>query len=146
MSMAILPLSVIVLNYNGSRWIERCLESLSRQTIFLAIEVIVADNLSQDGSDKIAAEILGRWKNGLFIQNGSNLGFCEGNNRAAERARGEYLFFLNNDTWLEPECLEKLLAGARARSPGAATPLVLNYDDDSVQLVFGVTFDIFGLP
>src|SRR5438093_327865 len=107
-------LSVIVLNYNGARWIERCLGSVEKQTIFPQIEVIVADNRSQDGSDEIAARMLANWPNGIFVQHGANLGFCEGNNRAAEFARGEYLFFLNNDTWLEPGCLEKLLAGARS--------------------------------
>ncbi len=140
------PVSVIVLNHNGARWIERCLASLQAQTIFSQIEVLVADNCSQDGSDETAARLMIGWPNARFIQHGANLGFCEGNNQAALSARGEYLFFLNNDTWLEPDCLEKLLAGARSQRVGAATPLVLNYDDDSVQLVFGVTFDIFGLP
>lgn len=139
-------ISVIVLNYDGARWITRCLESLAAQTIFSQIEVIVADNCSRDGSDKIAQETLSRWPNGKFIQNGTNLGFCEGNNRGAGVAQGQYLFFLNNDTWLEPDCLEHLLAGARTQKPGASTPLVLNYEDNSVQLVFGVTYDIFGLP
>jgi GT2 family glycosyltransferase len=138
--------SVIVLNYNGARWIERCLRSLAEQTIFSQAEVIVADNRSEDGSDGTAARVLAGWRNGIFIQHGSNLGFCEGNNRAADAARGEYLFFLNNDTWLEGDCLERLLAGARTMNAGAATPLVLNYDDNAVQLVFGVGFDIFGLP
>ena len=38
-----------------------------------------------------------------FIQHGVNLGFCDGNNRAAAHATGEYLFFLNNDTLLPPD-------------------------------------------
>jgi GT2 family glycosyltransferase len=122
------------------------LESIASQTIFSQLEVIVADNRSQDGSDEIAASMLAGWGNGILIQHGANLGFCEGNNRAAGSARGKYLFFLNNDTWLEPDCLEKLLQGAKRHQPGAATPLVLNYEDSSVQLVFGVTYDIFGLP
>jgi GT2 family glycosyltransferase len=86
------------------------------------------------------------WPNARFIQNGENLGFCEGNNRGALAAHGEYLFFLNNDTWLEGDCLEKLLAGVKSSGAAAATPLVLNYDDDSHQLVFGVGYDVFGLP
>jgi GT2 family glycosyltransferase len=139
-------ISVVILNYNGAKWIGRCLDSLVEQTIFSRIEVIVADNRSADGSDVTAEERLKEWPNGKFVQNGGNLGFCEGNNRGALPARGEYLFFLNNDTWLERDCLEKLLAGTRASGAGAATPLVLNYDDESKQKVFGVGFDIFGLP
>ena len=139
-------LSVIILNYNGAPWLARCLDSLKAQTIFPLIEVIIADNLSSDGSDKLAQELLRGWNNGAFLQNGANLGFCEGNNRAVPLAKGKWLFFLNNDTWLEPDCLEKLLAGVEAAQAQAASPLVLNYADDSQQVIFGVGFDIFGLP
>jgi GT2 family glycosyltransferase len=139
-------ISVIILNYNGARWIERCLDSLAAQTIFSQIEIIVADNLSSDGSDRLAEEKLKNWSNGLFIQNGANLGFCEGNNRAVPPAKGRYLFFLNNDTWLEPNCLEKLLEGLVQFQANAGTPLVLNYDDDSHQIVLGVGLDLFGIP
>ena len=138
--------SVIVLNYQGARWIERCLESLREQTIFAEIEVIVGDNASSDGSDKLAEGLLQSWPNGRFIQHGENLGYCEGNNRAALAAQGGFLFFLNNDAWLEPECLEKLLAEVRVRDAQAATPLILNYSDDSIQPIWGAGFDLFGLP
>jgi hypothetical protein len=137
--------SVIVLNYNGARWLERCLESLRAQTIGDQLEVIVADNLSSDGSDRLAQQIIERWPRGLFLQHGQNLGYCEGNNRAAARARGQYLFFLNNDTWLEPPCLERLVAEARRTGAGAAAPLVLNYEDDTFQSLGAFGFDIFGL-
>src|SRR3954468_18061270 len=84
-------ISVVILNYNGARWLERCLASLQEQTIFKRIEVIVADNLSTDGSDRLAEKLVRDWSNGRFIQNGENLGFCEGNNRGAKPAIGEYL-------------------------------------------------------
>src|SRR6185295_4386986 len=106
--------SVVVLNYNGERWIERCLASVKAQSLGSSLELIVADNLSTDGSDKTAERILQNSPNSLFVQNGDNLGYCEGNNRAAKRARGQYLLFLNNDAWLEPDCLEKLLAEVKA--------------------------------
>lgn len=138
--------SVVILNYNGRPWIERCLASLQAQTSFQQCEVIVADNHSPDGSDLLAEQILKTWANGRFIQHGENWGYCEGNNRAATHARGQYLFFLNNDTWLEPDCLEKLLAGAESVAATAATPLVLNYDDDSFQSSGAEGFDLFGLP
>jgi GT2 family glycosyltransferase len=138
-------ISVVVLNYNGARWLERCLQSLERQTIFSQIEVIVADNASPDHSDRLAAELMKEWPNGQVVQNGANLGFCEGNNQGAKQAQGQYLFFLNNDTWLEPDCLEVLLATVQSRGAQAGTPLMLNYDDDSVQSSGGQGFDIFGL-
>ena len=116
--------SVIILNYNGARWMERCLNSLKTQTIFPQLEVIVADNLSSDGSDQLSQELLVNWPNGRFVQNGENLGFCEGNNRPARLARGEFLLFLNNDTWLEPDCLDRLLNEVHRLGVQAATPLV----------------------
>ena len=138
-------ISVVILNYNGAKWIERCLLSLRQQTIFSRIEAIVADNRSSDGSDLLAEKLLGEWTNGRFVQNGLNLGFCEGNNRGALPATGQYLFFLNNDTWLEPDCLEVLLHETERMKADAATPLVMNFDDDSFQSLGAAGFDIFGL-
>jgi GT2 family glycosyltransferase len=43
-------ISIVVLNYNGLPWLERCLGSLRRQTIYDRLEVIVADNASPDRS------------------------------------------------------------------------------------------------
>jgi len=137
--------SVIVLNYNGARWLDRCLNSLRTQTIFDQVEVIVADNVSSDGSDRLGRRLLEGWPRGLFIQHSQNLGYCEGNNRAAHAARGQYLLFLNNDTWLEPRCLELLLAEVQRVDASAAMPLVLNYDDDSFQSLGAFGFDVFGL-
>ena len=138
-------ISVIVLNYNGARWLERCLASLRAQTIFDQMEVIVADNLSNDGSDRLAQKTVATWPRGTFIQHGRNLGYCEGNNRAAEGAHGQYLFFLNNDTWLQPRCLEQLLAEAQRTGASAAAPLILNYDDETFQSLGAFGFDLFGL-
>jgi GT2 family glycosyltransferase len=137
--------SVVILNYNGAKWLERCLGSLQRQTIFSQIEVIVADNLSSDGSDALAEKLVRDWPNGRFIQNGANYGFCEGNNRGAKPATGKYLFFLNNDAWLEPDCLDILIRETEAANASAATPLVMDFDDDTFQSLGASGFDIFGL-
>lgn len=140
-----LAISVIILNYNGKHWIRRCLESLVRQTILTDIEIIVADNASSDGSDSLARALLklldGR---GRLLQNGANLGYCEGNNRGAAAASGKYLLFLNNDTWLEPNCLEQILHRTEATGADAASPRVLNYEDDSFQTHGAEGFDFFG--
>lgn len=138
-------ISVVILNYNGAVWIQRCLKSLAEQTIFDRIEVIVADNLSSDGSDRMAEAQLAGWQRGRFVQNGQNLGYCEGNNRGAAVATGEFLFFLNNDTWLEPNCLEILLDEVRKKGAAAATPLILDYDSDQFQSMGADGFDMFGL-
>jgi GT2 family glycosyltransferase len=138
-------ISVIILNYNGAAWLERCLSSLRLQTLFEQLEVIVADNNSPDGSAKLATELTRSWTNAKVIQHGENLGFCEGNNRAAKSAVGDYLFFLNNDTWLAPDCLERLIHEITRCRAQAGTPVMLNYQDDSIQSSGGEGFDVFGL-
>lgn len=138
--------SVIVLNYNGAKWIRQCIESILHQKNRDSIELIVADNLSNDSSDKIAADLVANEKGARFIQNGANLGFCEGNNRAARMARGEFLFFMNNDAWMEPDCLVTLIEEVRRFGAAAATPYVMNWGDNNFQWVYVHGFDIFGLP
>lgn len=137
-------ISIVILNYNARAWIPRCLESIARQTIFSRLEVIFVDNASQDGSLELAREIMRTWSNAVIVDNGANLGFCEGNNRGARVARGRFLFFLNPDTWLEPDCMEQLLEAVTRLGAGAATPMILEYDSDEVQSAGGGGFDIFG--
>lgn len=137
-------LSVVILNYNGLRWLERCLESLRQQTLLSRLEVIIADNLSQDGSDSLAERLLQGWPRARFVQNGANLGYCEGNNRGAAHARGRYLLFLNNDTWLAPDCLELLVSHMDATGAGAGCPQILNYQDGALQGYGRSGFDPWG--
>lgn len=139
-------LSVIVLNFNGRMWINRCLESLLSQVVPGGLEIIVVDNNSTDGSDMDAMRIVSHCRHGRLLRHGANLGFCEGNNIPAEQAKGEFLLFLNNDTWLEPGCLSELLEQTKRAGADAATPLVLNYDDDKYQGIFGDGFDLCGYP
>ena len=138
-------LSVIIINYNGAAWLQRCLDSLRRQTLFDQMEVIVADNASPDGSEGLAARLMGGWPNGRTLQHGSNLGYSGGNNRAALQARGRYLFFLNADTWLELDCLERLVQEMQAGGAAAAAPLVMDYANGAIQSTGSRGFDIFGL-
>lgn len=138
-------ISVVILNYNGQQWLPRCLESLEAQTFFSEIETIVVDNKSPDGSGRLAAEWFERGIRGKFIQNEVNQYFCEGNNTGAAVATGEFLLFLNPDLWLERDCLEKLYAGVIASGADAATPMVLEYDDDTIQNSGGPGFDLFGI-
>jgi GT2 family glycosyltransferase len=138
--------SVVILNYNGRPWLERCLQSLRQQTIFDRTQVIIADNASADGSDQLAETLLHDFPNSRFLQNGLNLGFCEGNNRGASLASGRYLFFLNNDTWLEPDCLENLCRAMEETQAGAGGAHVLDYDNDRFQSIGGTGFDWLGFP
>jgi GT2 family glycosyltransferase len=138
--------SIIVLNCNGAGWLPKCFASLKTQTIINQIETIMVDNHSADDSVAVARQLLADFPSACIVKNSENLGFCEGNNSGARVAQGRWLLFLNNDTWLENDCMEKLIAGTEKLGAAAATPLVLNYPDNSYQDFGFYGFDIFGLP
>lgn len=138
--------SIVVLNYNGAGWLPKCFATIKAQTIIAQIELIMVDNHSTDDSVAVAREWFKDFPRARIVRNDSNLGFCEGNNSGARAAGGRYLFFLNNDTWMEPECMEKLIAGTEKLGAVASTPYVLNYPDSSFQDFGFYGFDIFGLP
>lgn len=139
-------ITVVVLNYNGAAWLDRCLASLAAQTVAAHIEIIVADNASTDCSHLLAADLLRDRPDWRVVRHGNNLGYCAGNNKAAHGAKGRFLLFLNTDTWLEQDCLERLLAEMRLTGAIAATPLVMDYRDDTIQSMGERGFDLFGLP
>ena len=89
--------SVIIVCHNDGQWLRHCLESLQAQTIFAQIEVIIADNASQDGSDLLAKELIAGWSNAKFLPTGGDFGFSGGHNRGAEVARGQYLYLTSPD-------------------------------------------------
>jgi GT2 family glycosyltransferase len=71
----------------------------------IRLETIVVDNASEDG----AAEMVARdFPEVVLIRNTINTGFAHANNQAARQARGQYLFFLNNDTVVPPGALGRL--------------------------------------
>jgi GT2 family glycosyltransferase len=127
-------ISLVILNYNGAQWLDRCLESICRQTAASRLEVIITDNGSKDASREICERYAPRLPALRFINNGRNLWYCEANNIGAADARSPLVFILNNDLWLEPDCVELLLKAA-AEHPDTQlfTPRVSNYDDDTFQ-------------
>ena len=139
-------ISVILLGYNGMAWLPRCLESIRNQTIFNQTEVILTDNNSADNSAAFAQEWLTQaCASGRVIQNGTNLFYCGANNNGAAVATGEFLLFLNQDAWLEPDCLEKLHAETVRANADCAAPLVMDYDSNDYQSGGEGGLDFFGL-
>ena len=102
-------ISILVLNWNGERFLQRCLNAISAQT-FRDFEVLVLDNASTDGSSE---GIETAWPGFQIHRYEQNLGFAQGNNRGARFARGEWLVFLNNDAFPEPDWLLELVRAVR---------------------------------
>lgn len=136
--------SVLIVCHNDGKWLPRCFASLRSQTIFSHCEIIVADNASSDGSDRLARDLMAGWPNARFYSTGGDHGFCVGTNFAARQARGKYLHVLNPDTWLEDDCLAQLYETLEREKAGAGGPTILNYDDDSLQSPCPAGFDFCG--
>ena len=139
-------ISLVILNYNGAQWLDRCLESICQQTAVARLEVIITDNGSKDESRAICERFAPRLPALRFINNGKNLWYCEANNIGATDARSPLVFILNNDLWLEPDCVEVLLREAEQRPEVQLfSPRVLNYDDSTFQGFGARGLDWFGL-
>jgi GT2 family glycosyltransferase len=138
-------ISVVISNKNGVQWLPRCLESVRTQSIADRIEIIIVDNVSSDESVPLTRKLLDGFPQVSIIENKEDLGFTGGMNTGAFAAKGEGVFLLSNDTWLEKDCLEKLVLATEATRADAAMPLVLNYEDSSLQSLGADGIDIFGL-
>ena len=96
-------ISIIIPVFNQLRFTQGCLASLQEHQETERFEVIVVDDCSTDET----AESIPRMPGLVYLRNEANSGFIASCNRGAQKARGNYLIFLNNDTlvrrgWLTP--------------------------------------------
>jgi len=123
-------LSVIVLNWNGKKFLDECLSSLREQT-YKDFETILVDNGSNDGSVEFIKDNYGDFV--TLIENERNLGFAAGNNQGIRAARGDYILLLNNDTKVDSYWMEELVKVAEEdRTIGMCASKILCYDDPQV--------------
>lgn len=135
-------ISVIVLNWNGIRFLERCLGSLASQT-YASLEIIVVDNASTDGSAGLVREKFPQVK---LIVNETNLGFAGGNNVGIRASRGRYIMILNNDTHIDPRCVEELKGAIEKNEKyGACASKVLLRPEENLIDSAGIVVGMDGL-
>ncbi len=134
-------LTIIVLNWNGTNHLNDCLSSLARQT-FRDMEVILVDNGSTDGSVTYIHENF-PWVRVIALPN--NQGFCGGNNRGIEQARGEYIALLNNDTESDVNwAAEMVFALQQNPQIGFCASKMLLFDQRTILDSAGDTYSISG--
>ncbi|MEO6489547.1 MAG: glycosyltransferase family 2 protein [Ferruginibacter sp.] len=101
-----MELSIIIVNYNVKYFLEQCLHSVQRACSNIQAEIFVVDNNSIDGSKEYLTErfpfVKFRW---LEI----NVGFARANNSVISETHGDHILFLNPDTILPEDCLEKCI-------------------------------------
>ncbi|MCL4475426.1 MAG: glycosyltransferase family 2 protein [Nitrospirae bacterium] len=126
-----LRISVIIPNWNHRQLLVECIVSIGDTAATLSHEIIVVDNASSDDS---AAYVKKNFPAVIWIQNDTNLGYAKAVNQGAKRARGDFLFLLNNDVKLLEGTTEKLVNFLAANSSaGAAAPLLF-YPDGRMQI------------
>lgn len=123
---AAVPLSAVVVNWNGRQHLAVCLDSLRRQTL-AGIEIVLVDNGSSDDSLTLVRERYGDAVRVVAL--GENRGYAGGLNAGIAAARGRYLLPLNSDTEVAPECGARLVAAADAHpTSGLFAPKILEFE------------------
>ncbi len=108
--------AVIVLNYNGMQFLEKCFNSL-QESKYSNVELLMYDNFSNDDSVKFIKENYPQVK---IIQSFINGGYSRAYNEAIKHTKAKYSVLLNNDVEVEPNWLEPLVEAAEADDKIAA--------------------------
>jgi GT2 family glycosyltransferase len=123
--------TIAVLNYNGLEHLQDCFASLTKVDYPAErLELMLVDNASTDGS----VEYMQTHYPGVrVVRSGENVGFAAGNNLGAQAATGQYVVFLNNDMWVDPQFVQELVKAIRVDPDvvcGGA--MILNWDGNRI--------------
>jgi GT2 family glycosyltransferase len=129
--------SLITVNYNQAQVTEQLLASIAEANTYAAMELIVVDNASKLNPVPAWQQ---QYPGVTFIRSESNLGFAGGNNLGIGAAKGDYLFFVNNDTEFTPGLIEALVA-VLDQHPGVGmvSPKIRYFDQPRVLQYAGFT-------
>ena len=117
--------TAVIVTYNSERTIESCLSSIPNSDV----DVVVVDNNSTDRT----VETSKNFPEVKLIRNEQNLGFGKANNIGAKNSNSKYILFLNPDSKLEGDAVEKLASYLDTHSDVAVVgPKLLN-SDSSIQ-------------
>ena len=138
-----LPVSVVVVNYNGGRGIERALRSLLQDPA-RPLEILVVDNASTDDSLETIERVAQTDPLVRLIPSSTNRGYAGAVNLALETARGEFLAVLNMDIEVTAGWLTPLVERLASPSVGAVNPLITLTDGRTVNAI-GQDIHVTGL-
>lgn len=128
---------VIIVLYNGSKWIEKCFGSLANSTI--PIEILAIDNASNDGTPDIIKK---SYQTVEVIETGLNLGFGKANNiglKIALEKGCDFVFLLNQDAWIEANTISKLVKLAQTDDVlGIISPIHKDGSGDALDTNFSI--------
>ncbi len=124
--------SVIIVTYNGEKFIKKLIESVAEQT-FKDIELIVVDNASKDKTVEIISEFREKFDfpyKTIILE--KNLGYTGGVNLGIKNSSGDFTLILNQDTYLEKDFIEKALKGFEDKEVGLVSGKILRFDKETI--------------
>ncbi len=124
-------LSVVIVNYKVKHFLEQCLRSVERAADGIAVETIVVDNASGDGSVEYIKE---RFPAVTLIASEENLGFARANNLAIRKSCGEYVLLLNPDTIVPENCFREFLKFMDSKPEAGGCGAYMLHSDGSFAL------------
>lgn len=118
-----MDLSVVIVSYNVSYFLEQCLYSVKRASENLHCEIFVVDNNSVDGSVALVRQ---KFPEVTLIINKQNVGFSRANNQAIKQSTGKYVLLLNPDTLVEEDTFTKTVKfmDAHPRAGGLGVKMI----------------------
>lgn len=129
--------SIITVNYNQPAVTEALFQSIKANNDYAAIELIVVDNASQYNP---VPEWKLKYPEYTFIRSDKNLGFAGGNNLGIKQAKGDYLFFINNDTEVTPGLIRNLVEELECNEKvGIISPKIHYFDQPGMLQYAGYT-------
>ncbi len=108
-------ISIIIPIYNVSQYIERCLNSVTAQS-YRNIECILVDDCSPDNSIEKCEKIISNYKGPIefkILHHKRNRGLSAARNTGTDAATGEYIYYLDSDDEITPDCIELFVDEAK---------------------------------
>ena len=136
-----MKISFVLPCYNVGRYIAQCLDSIENQDMPEdEYEVICVDDCSTDNTSEIIKDYQLIHTNIQYIRHKENLTSGGARNTGIALARGEYIWFVDPDDLIKPQCLNRLYAIATSRHPQI---LMFNFEAVNVDLEYLKTYDVF---